>query len=688
MKKLIALLTILTMVTQCSLIVFAEDETPAEEPQETEIEEAETKGINKNQNDDYQSEIEKSDESINDSGVEVIVDSDDSSELKEEANSGSDDSSELKEEANSDSDDNSELKEDVSECVDNEATSDFNITNIKGVSSEIKPEDLGLRYCVHLSKIGWLPEVEAGNPSEAGRIEAIRIIGNSDLMNNIEYSVHVQNIGWMDPVKGNDIAGTVGKSLQIEAIKINLLGDFEQGYNVFYRVYVDSFGWTDWASNGQICGSEGYTFPLKQIEIKILDRNDDSLTNGENPRINDIELSYSAHVQNVGWMNRTLEAEEAGTTGKSLRLEGLIIYLSDEMKKLGHLLITAHVQDYGWLEPVTEGELIGTTGESKRLEAIKIGLTGDLANQYDIIYRSHVENLGWLDWTSNNNPSGSEGKALRMEAIEIKLLNKEEEQSPPPTGEHAFEMRELKNGFFYELINGKRCKVYYDNDKLVKKGFKLNNIYYQVDENTGAIIHEQTQFSNNVYLQGIDISEHNGNIDLSQYQNGFVIIRIGWWTNPDTKAIRNMDLCDKYNIPYGVYLYDYTTEPFEAVQEAEFTLQMIKGRNIRCGVWFDMEDDGWRARNGVAPDHPNISKICQAFCQKIEQAGYHVGIYASYSWFENYITGCDRWDKWVAHWGSNNGNWNVNLSGYCPMHQYTSTPLDKNVMYVDPSYFR
>ena len=235
--------------------------------------------------------------------------------------------------------------------------------------------------------------------------------------------------------------------------------------------------------------------------------------------------------------------------------------------------------------------------------------------------------------------------------------------------------------------NGNWIKVYYDNGQIMKHGFKLNQTYYQVDESTGAIIHEQPLFSDAIYMEGIDISEHNGNIDLTQYQNGFVIIRIGYWTVPDKKAIRNMDLCDKYNIPYGVYLYDYTTDPEGAEEEADFTLRMIAGRNVRCGVWFDMEDDGWRARNGVAPDHPNISKLCQAYCRKIEAAGYHVGIYASYSWFENYITGCDRWDKWVAHWGSNNGNWNINLSDYAPMHQFTSQPLDRNVMYVDPEYF-
>ena len=236
--------------------------------------------------------------------------------------------------------------------------------------------------------------------------------------------------------------------------------------------------------------------------------------------------------------------------------------------------------------------------------------------------------------------------------------------------------------------SGSTIMVFVKDGEIMKRNFKYDQVYYQVDENTGEIIHQQKLFTDAIYMEGIDISEHNGSIDLSAYQNGFVIIRIGWWTTPDKMAIRNMDLCDKYNIPYGVYLYDYTTDPEDAVKEAEFTLKMIEGRNVRCGVWFDMEDDGWRARNGVPPSHPNISKLCQAYCRRIEQAGYHVGIYASYSWFENYITGCDRWDKWVAHWGSNNGNWNVNLSGYAPMHQFTSIPLDRNVIYVDLSHFR
>ena len=371
-----------------------------------------------------------------------------------------------------------------------------------------------------------------------------------------------------------------------------------------------------------------------------------------------------------------------GTTGQSLRLEAIRINLTDEMLALGNISATAHVQNIGWMSPVGNNAVIGTTGRSLRLEAVKFSLTGDLANYFNIYYRAHVQNIGWQPWVSNGAVAGTTGRSLAIEALEIQIVPKDASVVLPEVV--------LKTGFQEEVINGQKVKVYYDeNHQIVKRSFKKDQVYYQVNETTGAIIHEQKLFTNAIYMEGIDISEHNGSIDLSQsqYQNGFVIIRIGWWTNPDKQAVRNMDLCDRYNIPYGVYLYDYTTEPEDAVKEAEFTLKMIQGRNIRCGVWFDMEDDGWRANNGVSANHPNISKICQKYCQTIEAAGYHAGIYASYSWFENYITGCDRWDKWVAHWGSNNGNWNNDLSGYCPMHQYTSKPLDKNVIYVDLYHF-
>ncbi|MCR4951099.1 MAG: hypothetical protein K6A40_07245, partial [Solobacterium sp.] len=122
--------------------------------------------------------------------------------------------------------------------------------------------------------------------------------------------------------------------------------------------------------------------------------------------------------------------------------------------------------------------------------------------------------------------------------------------------------------------------------------------------------------------------------------------------------------------------------------------KLLKGRDIRLGVWFDMEDaDFYKIkRNRNFYNKKTISSICQAFCSRVQKAGYHTGIYASYSWFRDLIEGCDAYDKWVAHWGTNNGKlqdkaYECAFSIGASIHQYSAVDLDKNVMYVDPMTF-
>lgn len=44
--------------------------------------------------------------------------------------------------------------------------------------------------------------------------------------------------------------------------------------------------------------------------------------------------------------------------------------------------------------------------------------------------------------------------------------------------------------------------------------------------------------------------------------------------------------------------------------------------------------------------------------------------------------------KWIANWGTNDGTCQGDFSSQAVMHQYTSTPIDKNVMYVDMSVMK
>lgn len=189
-------------------------------------------------------------------------------------------------------------------------------------------------------------------------------------------------------------------------------------------------------------------------------------------------------------------------------------------------------------------------------------------------------------------------------------------------------------------------------------------------------------------MYGIDISKHNGNIDLTPYKNGFVIIRAGYGKSTvDPKFTRNVAECKRLGIPFGVYWYSYAVSVEDAKKEAAKCLQTIKGLDIKVGVWFDMEDaDGYKAKRGAVKAEL-ISNMCKAFCSAVEGAGYYAGIYASASWFRTYIKGCERYDKWVASWGSNDGNLHGDTSSTGTLHQFTSKPLDRNVMYAPVSRY-
>ena len=192
-------------------------------------------------------------------------------------------------------------------------------------------------------------------------------------------------------------------------------------------------------------------------------------------------------------------------------------------------------------------------------------------------------------------------------------------------------------------------------------------------------------------MYGIDISKHNGDINLEPYRGQFVIIRAGYGNfTKDEKFARNVIECKRLGIPFGVYLYSYALNAEEAKAEAHALLKVLEPikNEIKVGVWFDMEDaDGYKKKHGFKFTHENISAICYAFAKTIEDAGYYSGIYTSSSWLQYIKPECDRFDKWVASWGTNDGTLQNDTSKYGTLHQYTSKPIDKNIMYADISRY-
>lgn len=134
-----------------------------------------------------------------------------------------------------------------------------------------------------------------------------------------EVQVHLQNYGWM---QWNDsFAGTTGKSLRIEAIKIRFKSQFRNQPNLHiqYRVHVQDIGWMQWVRDGEIAGTTGKSLRIEAFQVMIVDDNGnkkDGYSIG----------SEACHIQNIGWIAGGGDGTTIGTTGRGLRLEAFNLF--------------------------------------------------------------------------------------------------------------------------------------------------------------------------------------------------------------------------------------------------------------------------------------------------------------------------------------------------------------------------
>ena len=288
-------------------------------------------------------------------------------------------------------------------------------------------------YRTHVQNLGWQSYVTdgvmSGTTGKSLRLEGIEIyLENNKIGGSIEYRTHVQNLGWQPYVTDGAMSGTKGKSLRLEAIQIRLTGELAQKYDVYYRTHIQDLGWLGWAVNDGKSGSAGLSKRLEGIQIRLLEKGESAPGTTENAYMTNEKtyhpsVSYSTHVQNLGWQSEVKDGVMSGTKGKSLRLEGIKIRVNGDGLS-GGIEYSTHVQNLGWQPYVCNGEMAGTKGKSLRLEGIKIRLTGELAKKYSVEYRTHVQNLGWQDWVRDDSLSGTKGKGLRLEGIEIRIVKK------------------------------------------------------------------------------------------------------------------------------------------------------------------------------------------------------------------------------------------------------------------------
>lgn len=203
----------------------------------------------------------------------------------------------------------------------------------------------------------------------------------------------------------------------------------------------------------------------------------------------------------------------------------------------------------------------------------------------------------------------------------------------------------------------------------------------------------------------IDVSSHQPSINWKKVKDSgidYAIIRAGFRgygetgsMNVDTHFKENMKEALQYGLGVGVYFFSQAITEEEAIEEANYVLNLIKNYEVTLPVVIDFEyasdSSGLTGRLYKA----NLSKskqtaICKAFCKTVAAKGYTPMIYANKQMLENDLNAAELakdYKIWLANYTNS-----TTYAGDYEFWQYTQSGsvsgiygnVDKNFWYVAP----
>ncbi len=182
-------------------------------------------------------------------------------------------------------------------------------------------------------------------------------------------------------------------------------------------------------------------------------------------------------------------------------------------------------------------------------------------------------------------------------------------------------------------------------------------------------------------LRGIDVSKHQGEIDWEKAAADgidFAILRVGGrgWTEgqiyDDACFEEYYASANAEGLRLGYYFYSQAVTTAEAVEEADYVIDKLRGRRVDGPVVFDWETAG--SKSARTNDLP-VSVVCDcavAFCERIREAGYTPMVYMNaYDGYVRYNVGRLK-DYAIWYAGQYNGEYPRFMYDF-EIWQYTSS---------------
>lgn len=210
---------------------------------------------------------------------------------------------------------------------------------------------------------------------------------------------------------------------------------------------------------------------------------------------------------------------------------------------------------------------------------------------------------------------------------------------------------------------------------------------------------------NKISKLGVDLSYHNDKVNWAELKAAgceFVMVRCGYrgYTEgglvEDEKFEEYAKAANAAGINLGLYFFTQAITVEEAVQEAEYVIELIEntGISIQYPIAYDTEDvrdDNARTNKTEISDDLR-SDMCKAFCERIRAEGYYPIIYASENWMRRNMNlkMLTEYEFWAPQYLSENdflfdfSIWQYTESGNIPG---VAGDVDLNISMVDYASF-
>lgn len=211
------------------------------------------------------------------------------------------------------------------------------------------------------------------------------------------------------------------------------------------------------------------------------------------------------------------------------------------------------------------------------------------------------------------------------------------------------------------IPNGENIYPYFDvgmNQRYLihNKSLKQNNYEWTSDEG----VMSKTPPKNSKMSYGIDISKHNGKMDFKKVKEAgfeFAFIRIAYRgygkagnLKEDEMYKVNLKNAKEAGLKIGAYVFSQALNEEEAIDEAKFAVNLLKGYSLDLPLVFDPETIKGDIARTDNIDGLQFTKNAIAFCEEVKKSGYRPAIYSNLVWEDYYydLSKLQDYEIWYA----------------------------------------